>query len=124
MGFLDKLAARLTESPDQIRAQEVRRYCTQIAAVQQIAECRPRSVCKVVGIVQSIKFDPSQPIPRLEVKIFDGTDEIVGVWHGRNEIKGVRLGQPLLLTGTIAGSRSGKLHMMNPSYELVPPEDY
>ncbi|MGH9197408.1 MAG: OB-fold nucleic acid binding domain-containing protein [Acidimicrobiia bacterium] len=124
MGILDKLGTRLTESPDRIRAQEIRRFCRNIPAVQQIAECRTRSHARVVGIVQSIKFDPGESSARLEVRIFDGTDEIVGVWFGRKEIKGIRLGQPLVLDGTIVGTPDTKLQMMNPSYELLPAEEH
>lgn len=123
MGILEKLGARLTESPEQIRAQEIRRFCGDVQAVQQIAECRPRFLAKVVGIVESIKYDPGDSLPRLEVRVYDGTDEIVGVWFGRKEIKGIRLGRPLLLRGTIVGGGTDRLQMMNPSYELLPPEE-
>lgn len=123
MGILERLGARLTQSPDQLRAQEIRRFCGDVSEVDQIAECRPRSRARVVGIVQSIKYVPGRDNSKLQVRIYDGTDEIIGVWFGRREIPGVRLGQPLVLSGTIVGSRSGGFEMMNPAYELVAEDD-
>lgn len=117
--MFEKLGALLTETPDQSRAQEIRRICRGIAVVQQIAECRPRTKAKVVGLVESIKFDPGETYPRLEVRIYDGTDEIVAIWFGRKQIRGIRLGMPLLLMGTTVGAPGGKLQMMNPYYDLV-----
>jgi hypothetical protein len=114
---------RISAPPDQLRAQEVRKSCRPIERVQQIAECRTRSRPRVAGVVQSITIDPRTQPPTLRVEIYDGTEEIVGVWYGRREIPGVALGHPLVLEGTVRRNIEGGFEIMNPAYELVPETD-
>lgn len=111
--------SRIWAGAEQLRAQEIRKVCSGLGGIQQIAECRARTRPRVAGVVQSITIDPRSMPPRLRLQIFDGTDEISGVWYGRREIPGITLGRPLVLHGTIRRAADGTLEMMNPAYELV-----
>lgn len=74
----------------------------------------------MVGIVQSIKVIPRSYSSVLEIEIYDGTDELVGVWYGRNEIPGISLGRPVIFEGTMVKTPERKtLFMINPAYHLV-----
>ncbi|MFN2610906.1 MAG: DNA-binding protein, partial [Actinomycetota bacterium] len=92
MGFFKRFGERLTESPEQFHAQQIRGWCGTIFGVDQIAECRPRTRRRVAGVVESIKVIPRSDTSTLEIEIYDGTDTIVGVWFGRRKIPGVDLG--------------------------------
>lgn len=121
MKVLEKLTARLAQHPQQMRAQEVRGFCSEVKGVSQIAECRPRTTARVVGIVKGIEYSPTASGSVLRIRIYDGTDELVGAWFGRKEIPGADLGKPMVLEGTVRPSPTSKtLEMMNPAYELVP----
>ncbi|MGH2732035.1 MAG: OB-fold nucleic acid binding domain-containing protein [Actinomycetota bacterium] len=119
MGFLKRLGL----DEDRLRAQEIRSWAAKVPGVDQIAVCRPRSRARVVGIVQSIKVIPQEDTTRLEVQIFDGTDEITGVWFGRRRIPGIDLGKGLVMEGTIGNSRKRILEILNPEYQLLPASD-
>ncbi|HLF70293.1 MAG TPA: OB-fold nucleic acid binding domain-containing protein [Actinomycetota bacterium] len=110
---------RLAETPEQHHAQEIRLWCAELDAVEQIAECRPRTRRRVAGVVESIKVKPMEHTSVLEVQIFDGTDRIMGVWFGRQQIPGVDLGQRLILEGTMATFKGEMLQIINPAYEIV-----
>jgi hypothetical protein len=111
---------RISATPDQLRAQEIRRFCSAVSGVQQIAECRARTRPRIVGVVQSIMVDPRTAPATLRIQIYDGTDEITGVWYGRREIPGIALGRPLMMEGTVRKNPNGTLEIMNPAYALVP----
>ena len=66
--------------------------------------------------------DPRTNPPTLRIEIYDGTDEITGVWYGRREIPGIGLGRPLVLEGTVRKGPDGAFEIMNPAYSLVPAE--
>ena len=119
MGIFKRLGDRLSEGPEQLRAQEIRLVCSDLPGVEQIAVCRPRSRPKVAGVVQSVTVDPRGEPPILKIEVFDGTDHVVGVWYGRRSIPGISLGKPLILQGTMRKSSDGDFEMINPSYELV-----
>lgn len=112
----------LSESEEKLHAQEVRVWVGSVPGVEQIAECRPRTRVKVAGLVESIKVVPSDTCPRLEIQIFDGTDQITGVWIGRRHIEGIDLGQGVVLEGTMQRSSKDILEIINPAYELLPPQ--
>ena len=114
------LFQRISAAPDQLRAQEIRKFCSAVTGVQQIAECRARTRPRIVGVVQSIMVDPRTDPATLRIQIYDGTDEISGVWYGRREIPGIALGRPLVLEGTVRRGPNGEFDIMNPAYSLVP----
>lgn len=121
--MLKNLRRQLLQTPEEEQAPKIREWCRQIPGVEQIADCRPRTRQKVAGVVESIKLTPQNNTCMLEVQIYDGTDEIVGVWYGRRKIPGVDLGRRIALEGTIADagdSRDVELQIINPAYELLP----
>jgi RecG-like helicase len=119
MNLFKRFGEKLSQDTDQLRAQQIRRLCSELKGIQQIAESRPRTRPRVAGIVQSIKVIPRQETSLLEVEVYDGSDSLVAVWWGRREIPGVTLGQPLILCGTLIRSDNGAAQMINPEYELV-----
>jgi hypothetical protein len=116
MGMFKRLGERLAAPPEQLRAQEIRKYCDDIGDVEQIGVCRPRRRVRVAGIVQTIKVVPRDASTSLEVQIYDGTDEVVGIWFGRRRIPGIELGRGLILEGTLGRYGRGPLTIINPEY--------
>lgn len=123
MGLFKRLGERLSAPPEQLRAQEIRKWCDEIEDVEQIGVCRLRSKARVAGIVQSIKVVPADGSCALEVQVYDGTDEVVGRWFGRRRIPGIELGRGLIMQGTLARAGNGPLTIINPEYELLPPDE-
>ncbi len=119
MSFISRFGQKLTETPEQLHAQETRAWCGEIAEVQQITECRARTRRRVAGVVQSIKVVPRINTSTLEVLIYDGTDQLVGIWYGRRRIPGIDLGRRVILEGTISTFNSDTLQIINPAYELI-----
>ncbi|MGH2768845.1 MAG: OB-fold nucleic acid binding domain-containing protein [Acidimicrobiales bacterium] len=111
---------RLSEPDEHLHSQEVRNWVSRVPGVEQVAVVRPRTRARVAGIVQSIKVVPQQETSRLEVEVYDGTDEITGVWWGRRRILGIELGRGIILEGTIGRADGRGLQMINPAYELLP----
>jgi OB-fold nucleic acid binding protein len=122
MGLFKRLGERLAAPPEQLRAQEIRKWCDEINDVEQIGICRSRHRARVAGIVQSIKVVPRDSSCSLEVQIYDGTDEVVGIWFGRRRIPGIELGRGLILKGVLGHYGRGPLTLINPEYELLPIE--
>jgi hypothetical protein len=120
MGLLGRLGTRLSETSDEIHAQETRKWCEGVEGVEQIASCYPRTRTKVVGIVESIKLIPTAFGHSLEVQIFDGTDRLVGVWLGTRSIPGIDLGTSLILEGVVGNLDAGLPKLINPAYQLLP----
>lgn len=118
MGFLKGLS----ETSDEIHAQQTRKWCQEVEGVEDVTNCNERTRRKVAGVVESIKLVPSQFSNTLEVTIFDGTDRITGVWLGRKSIPGIDLGTHLTLEGTVGRFDEGPLRIINPAYELLPQE--
>ena len=116
MGFIKGLS----ETSDQIHAENTREWCREIEGVDEVTDCEERTRRRVAGVVESIKLIPSQFSNTLEVTLFDGTDRIIGVWLGRKAIPGIDLGTHLKLEGTIGRYDSGPLRIINPAYELLP----
>jgi hypothetical protein len=56
------------------------------------------------------------------VQVYDGTDEVLGVWFGRRRIPGIELGRGLILKGTLGNFGNRPLVIINPEYELLPAE--
>lgn len=113
---------KLSETSEELHAQQTREWCSEIDGVQEASECQARTRRKVAGVVESIKLIPTASSQTLEVTIYDGTDRMVGVWLGRRAIPGIDLGSRLLLEGTIGAFKSGPLQIINPAYELLPVE--
>lgn len=119
MGVFKRFGERLSETPEQLAAQETRAWCGEIQDVEQIAECRPRTRRRVAGVVESIKVIPRRDTSILEIQIYDGTDRIYGVWFGRRKILGIDLGKRIILEGTVSIVQGDRLRIINPGYELI-----
>lgn len=118
MGLLKRIGTKLSETPQQSRAQEIRTWAAGIAGVEQMAVCRTRQPVRVAGVVESMKVIPQGNSSQLEVQIYDGTDRIYAVWLGRRRIEGIDLGMGLVLEGML-GRHRGMLQIINPAYTLV-----
>lgn len=82
----------------------------------------PRQRAKVAGWVRSIKVQPWSGIPTLELTIVTNAgDNLAVVFFGRRRIAGVQPGARLCVAGMV-GSRSGRLTMLNPIYEILASE--
>ncbi|HEX2259713.1 MAG TPA: nucleotide-binding protein [Actinomycetota bacterium] len=122
MGILGRLGARLSETSDEIHAQNTKELCADVEGVQEIASCAPRTRTRVVGVVESIKLVPAPFGHTLEVQVFDGTERLVGVWLGTRSIPGIDLGSSLILEGVVGKFGPGLPKLINPAYELLPRE--
>ena len=84
-----------------------------------IAPIIPRQRAKVAGRVRSIQVQPRYGIPTLELTIIPNAgDSLVVVFFGRRRIAGVQPGARVCVEGMV-GSRSGRLSMLNPVYEIL-----
>jgi hypothetical protein len=120
MGLLGRLGARLSETSEEIHAQNTREMCSEVEGVEEIVRCSPRTRTRVVGVVESIKLVPAPFGHTLEVQIFDGTDRLVGVWLGTRSIPGIDLGSSLILEGVLGKFGPDIPKVINPAYELLP----
>jgi hypothetical protein len=79
----------------------------------------PRQRAKVAGRVRSTQVQPRSGIPTLELTIIaNAGDRLVVVFFGRRRIAGVQPGARVSVEGMV-GSRSGRLSVLNPAYEIV-----
>jgi hypothetical protein len=85
-----------------------------------IARITPRQQAKVAGRVRSIQVQRWSRIPTLELTIIDTAgDTLVVVFLGRRQIAGIQPGTDVSVEAMVA-SRSGRLSMLNPIYEILP----
>lgn len=119
MPLLERFLHNLTASPDEIRAENLRKWAGSIPDASPIAEVQPRERCKVAGVIQNIRIDPRGG-GSIEAKIADGSGYLVARWLGRSSLSGIRLGEGLVLEGTVGQTDEGEGLILNPEYELVP----
>lgn len=125
MGLLKKLGERLSEAPEVLNADEIRKRCAGVPGVACIADIKPRERARVSGIIESIKVIPHHNASSmLEIDINDGTGHLRGIWYGRKKIPGLHLGQQVIFEGTIGQARSGDLRILSPIYEFLTPEHH
>jgi RecJ-like exonuclease len=118
VGKRHSLLHRLTASPEHLDAAELEEFveeraCCPVRDVQQ-GEFR-----QVVGRIRSVVYTPSETVPTLEAKLYDGTDTIDLVWLGRRRIAGIEPGRRVVVRGRV-GEHDGRLAIYNPWYELLP----
>ncbi|MDP9224352.1 MAG: DNA-binding protein [Actinomycetota bacterium] len=111
---------RLGRSPEDIRAENLRRWVTSIEDVTTIQEVHPRQRTRVAGVIQNIRIDPRNGRDAIEATIIDGTDRMVAKWLGRSSLLGIQLGMGLIMEGVPGAGPDGMLVMLNPDYVLVP----
>jgi hypothetical protein len=115
-GLLEKFA----RPPEEIRAENLRRWVAGVGEATPIAAVQPRQRCRVAGVVQNLRIDPRSSSSSIEAAIIDGSGKLVVKWLGRNSLCGVRLGMGLIVDGTVGLDQGGELMVLNPEYELVP----
>lgn len=120
VALLGNLVERLARAPEDIRAENIRRWASTLEAVTPIGELSPRRRWRVAGVVQTILVDPREGHGYVEATITDGTGTMVARWLGRPALAGMSLGAGLVLEGMCAGEAGGTLTVLNPEYELVP----
>lgn len=118
MGKRLSLLNRLTASAENLDAAELadlveERCCCPVRELRQ-GESR-----QVVGRIRSVVYTPSETVPTLEAKLFDGTDTLELVWLGRRRIAGIEPGRRVVARGRV-GEYDGRLAIYNPWYELLP----
>ena len=111
---------RLGRSPEDIRAENLRRWVTSIDGVTTIATVQPRERTRVAGVIQNIRIDPRNGRDAIEATIIDGTARMVAKWLGRASLSGIQLGMGLIMEGVPGAGPDGMLVMLNPEYVLVP----
>lgn len=124
MGFFSKLQSKLAEPPEAFEARSIKDWCDGLGGITPIVDAEPRTRARVAGVVQSIKVVPGEDTSTLEVSVYDGTGEVIGVWVGRKRIKGIDLGAHIAFEGTLgeidAARGTPTLKILNPSYDLLP----
>jgi hypothetical protein len=111
---------RLGRSPEDIRAENLRRWVTSIDGVTTLATVQPRQRTRVAGVIQNIRIDPRNGRDAIEATIIDGTARMVAKWLGRASLSGIQLGMGLIMEGVPGAGPDGTLVMLNPEYVLVP----
>jgi RecG-like helicase len=111
---------RLSQDQSDLRADSIRAWASSVEGATPIAAVEPRSVARVAGVVENVRVRPREGVPAFEATVDDGTGTVVAVWLGRRAIPGLSLGSRLILEGRVGGG-SGRMQMMNPSFEFAPP---
>lgn len=120
VAFFKNAVERLARPPEDIRAENLRRWAATVVGVTSIADLEPRRRCRAAGVIQNIRIDPRPGSGSIEATIIDGTGQMVARWLGRHTISGIRLGMGLIIEGIPGEQTGGELMVLNPEYELVP----
>lgn len=119
MAFLGRLLDRLARTPDDVRAENLRRWRSTVLDTTPIVELTARERAKVAGVIQNIRIDPREGSGSIEATIIDGTGHMVAKWLGRDRMPGIGLGMGLVMEGMCGIGDDGELVMLNPEYDLV-----
>ncbi len=118
MALFGRLIDRLARAPEEIRAEHLRSWASGVDGAVPIAELESRKPARVAGVIQNVRIDPREGHGSIEATIIDGTGQLVVKWLGRPSKAGIRLGNGLIVEGTI-GKQNGELVVLNPEYDLV-----
>ena len=119
VGFLGDLIDKLARPPEDIRAENLRKWASSVEGTTRIRDLEDRKSYKIAGVIQDIRIDPREGHGSIEATIIDGTGQMVVRWLGRPTKKGIRLGNGLIVSGRVGRSPDGELQVLNPEYELV-----
>ncbi len=119
VAFLKNAVDRLARPPEEIRAENLRHWAATVVGVTPIEKIEPRRRCRAAGVIQNIRIDPRAASGSIEATIIDGTGQMVVKWLGRPEKYGIRLGNGLVISGTVGRNDDGELYVLNPEYDLV-----
>ena len=123
MPILERFVHNVTASPEEIRSQNLRLWVDSVPGTRLIEAVKPRERCKVAGVIQNIRIDPSTG-GSIEATISDGTGQLLAKWLGRPTLSGIRLGEGLILEGAIGSGTDGTPMILNPDYQLVPDPEH
>ena len=86
--------------------------------VTPLAEAEARQRSKLAGVIQNIRIDPREGRNLIEATIIDGSGgELVVRLIGRTTLAGWRLGEGLIVEGTVA-EKDGVRTRLNPEWDL------
>lgn len=120
MAGLSELINRLSRPPEDLRAENLRRWAASVPEATPIDQVEPRCKCIVAGVIQNVRIDPREGRDSVEATIIDGTGALVAKWLGRPSMSGIRLGMGLVILGVAGAGDDGDLVILNPEYRLVP----
>ena len=120
MAGLSELINRLSRPPEDLRAENLRRWAASVPEATPIDQVELRSKCIVAGVIQNVRIDPREGRDSVEATIIDGTGALVAKWLGRPSMSGIRLGMGLVILGVVGAGDDGDLVILNPEYKLVP----
>ena len=124
MTFLSELVDKLARSPEDLRAERLREWAGSIPGTVPISQARPRTRCKLAGVIQNVRIDPREGSGSIEATIDDGSARMIVKWLGRQKLGGIVLGAGLILEGTVGQGTRNQLQVLNPEYELVPAPEH
>ncbi|MBQ0985540.1 OB-fold nucleic acid binding domain-containing protein [Streptomyces sp. F63] len=119
-GRFRRMLDRLSSTPEELEADELREDARETAGCVPIRECPDREVVKVTGTLRTVTQRPRAGVPALEAELYDGSAPLDVVWLGRRSIAGIEPGRRLIATGRVSVSQ-GRRVLFNPRYELRPP---
>ena len=119
MAWFQDLIENLARPPEEIRAENLRKWARGVPDATAIADLEPRKRARVAGVIQNVRIDPREGHGSIEATIIDGTGQMVVRWLGRPSKSGIRLGNGLVVAGTIGRTPEGEFIVLNPEYELV-----
>ena len=112
------LLNRLTASAENLDAAELAEL-VEAKSCCPVSELRQGESRQVVGRIRSVAYVPSETVPTLEAKLYDGTDTLHLIWLGQRRIPGIEPGRRVVARGRV-GEHNGRLAMYNPWYQLLP----
>lgn len=120
MALLSRFIQKLARPPEDIRAENLRKWASSVQGATPIAELKPRERARAAGVIQNIRIDPRTGSGSIEATIIDGTGQMVAKWLGRSSLSGITLGMGLIVEGIMGVASDGEFTILNPEYRLFP----
>jgi hypothetical protein len=117
--FLGGLIEKLGRPPEDVRAENLRRWASSVSGATPIAKLAAKERYRIAGVIQNIRIDPREGHGSIEATIIDGSGQMIVKWFGKPTKSGIRLGVGLIVEGVVGRSPDGELQVLNPEYELV-----
>jgi hypothetical protein len=117
---ITELLERLARPPEEIRAENLRRWVSSVPGTTPLNQVESRKRYKIAGVIQNIRVDPRLGRGSIEATIIDGSGHIVVKWLGRQAMSGISLGMGLVVEGIVGMQPDGDPMILNPEYQLVP----